>query len=166
MRYELKSIGIWSFTKVAFFFNLVAGFIFGLLYALFLGVFLTLATQVLELPIDEGELGEISLVFLVLFIPIISAIGGAVFCTLFGIVLLIIYNLIARALGGLEFELKRVDGLPDTVSAQPIVGQASLQQPAQMRPVAPPPPPPPAGPVPPPPPGPTGPDDRRSTDTE
>ncbi|MCK4829458.1 hypothetical protein KA005_77755, partial [bacterium] len=33
MRYELKSIGIWAFTKVSFFVNLPVGFLLGLFYA-------------------------------------------------------------------------------------------------------------------------------------
>ena len=32
MRYELRSIAVWPFIKVAFFFNLVVGFLVGLIY--------------------------------------------------------------------------------------------------------------------------------------
>ena len=42
MRYELKSIGIWSFVKISFFMNLILGAVFGFFYAIFLGLFVSL----------------------------------------------------------------------------------------------------------------------------
>ncbi len=130
MRYELRSIGIWAFTRVAFFVNLIAGFFIGLLYALFMSFMLTVMQQfpILEdlggVGIDEG----VSVGVLLIFLPIMGAVGGAIFFTLFGVIMIVFYNLIARLAGGLEFDLQPA-GRP---SLRPITAYSA----------APPPPPP------------------------
>lgn len=135
MRYELRSIGIWSFVKVAFFVNLVAGFVSGILYALFFGAMMAAMSQ---LPQFGGALepmnGIGTGVMLVLF-PIMGAFSAAFFGTLFGLLFVIVYNLTARLIGGLElnFQLERTEVAPEPRSPRPESGT----------PQPPPPPPPP-----------------------
>lgn len=107
MRYELKSIGIWGFIRVAFFVNLVAGFIIGFLYGLFLSLVFTVWQQfpILE-NLGGGGLESISFGVLLIVLPIMGAVGGAIFFTLFGVIIIVIYNLITRLTGGLEFDLQ------------------------------------------------------------
>ena len=50
MRYEIKSLGAWAFVKVSFFLNLIIGFVFGLLYAGFMGLMLAVSSS---LPFDD-----------------------------------------------------------------------------------------------------------------
>jgi outer membrane biosynthesis protein TonB len=135
MRYELRSIGIWSFVKVAFFVNLVAGFVSGILYALFFGAMMAAMSQ---LPQFGGALEPMSGVgtgvMLVLF-PIMGAFSAAFFGTLFGLLFVVVYNLTAKLIGGLElnFQLER----PETTL------EPSRPQPESGTPQPPPPPPPP-----------------------
>ncbi len=124
MRYEIKAIGFWPFIKVSFFFNLIVGFLFGLLYALMLSVIMTIAGQLSNFPI-EGlgiDIEELSIGGLVVIIPIMFALLGAVFYTLIGIVLIAIYNMIARLVGGLELDLKAVTAEPHPTPAPPAAG--------------------------------------------
>lgn len=112
MRYELRTIGIWSFTKVAFFFNLVAGFVFGLFYALFLGFIIAVMSSLGNiLPIDPAafQSDDLSIGFMVILLPMFFAIVGAIVYTILGIIAVSLYNLIARLMGGIEFELHSVE---------------------------------------------------------
>ncbi|HUV31110.1 MAG TPA: DUF3566 domain-containing protein [Acidobacteriota bacterium] len=108
MRYELKTIGIWPLVKVSFFLNLVLGFLYGLVNAFIMSMILAIAPS---LPFASGlefDPAEISLAFLFLLFPIFCALGGAVFLTLFCAVVALIYNAVARLLGGYEFDLAAV----------------------------------------------------------
>lgn len=138
MRYEMKTIAIWPFIKVMFFFNAVIGFIFGLFYALFMGLIMSVTSSspfAQEAPFDFGGA---SIGALVIILPIVFAIGGAIFYTLFGVIMVFIYNLIARLAGGLEFDLQPSDvGHPMQVPPQPATGY----QPAGQQGYYPPPPP-------------------------
>jgi len=145
MRYELKSFGIWAFVKVAFFLNLIIGFVFGLVYSAFLGLFLAASSampfeEMSEFPLDSNAIGP----FLVIFLPFVFAIGGAICYTLFGLVIVGAYNLVARLVGGFEVTLEPVGqsqpGSP--LPAPPPVAESPRYQP---------PPPPPSGSPPPPP---------------
>ncbi|MDH4157372.1 MAG: DUF3566 domain-containing protein [candidate division Zixibacteria bacterium] len=115
MRYEIKSITIWPLIKVSFFLSMIVGFIFGLLYAIILSFVVTIASSVPMLDTGELALEDLSVGLLLVVLPIFGAIGGAVFHTLLVVVLAIIYNLVARVVGGYEIRLERVEESPPPV---------------------------------------------------
>ncbi|MBN1212669.1 MAG: DUF3566 domain-containing protein, partial [candidate division Zixibacteria bacterium] len=134
MRYELKSIGIWALIKVSFFFNLIVGFLAGLLYGMmfsfFMAVFANLPFARNEIPDLEMPVGAMMVI-----LPFICAIGAAVFHTLIFIVMAFIYNIIAKLTGGMEFELNPVTVAPvPPPPAQPITGYTSAPPPPQTPP--------------------------------
>ncbi len=109
MRHELQSIGVWSVIKVSFFFNLVAGLLFGLLSAPFIGAFLSgLMASSLFSEFDSDP-SELSMGFLFVVVPLISAGLWAVFNTIIMGVLAIVYNLVATMIGGIEFDYRDVE---------------------------------------------------------
>ncbi len=112
MRYELRSIGIWSFVKVAFFVNLVAGFVSGLLYAMFFGAIMAAMSQMPQFGGAFQEMQGVGIGAMLILFPIMGAFGAAFFGTLFGLIFVAIYNLTARVVGGLElnFQLARIEG--------------------------------------------------------
>ena len=143
MKYELKSIGAWSFIKISFIVNLIVGFLIGLLYAMFLIPFLTLMGNAGPFGTQTDiDFSDVPIGVMIIILPIMFAFGGAVFNTIFGLIVIGVYNLAARLLGGLEFNLN------PTQVAGPSPAAASVQQPemqqTEMRPTyaAPPPPPP------------------------
>jgi hypothetical protein len=147
MRYELKSIGVWAFLKVAFFLNLIIGFVIGLFYSLFLGFFLLVFSSVPFsepglFPVDDQSLGVLFFI-----LPFLFSIGAAVLHTLAGVVVVLIYNLLARLVGGFEMDLKPVDIVP---TPPPATGPMYAQSSAPVSSM--PPPPPPSTDAPPPPP--------------
>ena len=120
VKFEIKSVGVWSFTKMSFFINLIGGFLLGLLYAIFLGFFVAVFSQIPGGPGgmpfgDEGAPMGILLVAL----PIIFSIGGAVFNTIIGVVLVGLYNLGARLFGGLELKMNSVEVVTPPPDSQP-----------------------------------------------
>ncbi|MCX6834727.1 MAG: hypothetical protein NTW07_06260 [candidate division Zixibacteria bacterium] len=138
MRYEIKSLGIWSFVKVSFFLHLVIGFVLGLFYAaLLMMVFAVASSAPLDemggLPFDLQAVGPL----LMIILPIAMAVGGAVFGTLFGVLVVAAYNLIARMAGGVEFDFEPV--VFQQVSSNTQTGYQPVSTPTF---VAPPPPPP------------------------
>lgn len=138
MRYEIKSIGIWAFVKISFFLSLVIGFVFGLFYAAFFSMILAVGSSgpygdIGDFPFDPGAIGPILLIVL----PIGFAVGSAVINTLLGVISIVVYNLIARLTGGLEFELQSVTS-PVPVSVMP----TAPPPPPEPQRYAPPPPPP------------------------
>ena len=108
MRYELKTIGLWSFTKLAFVVNLVAGFLFGIAYALFMIPMMAIMSKMPAFGSSGFDLDMAPFGILIIIIPIMSAMGSAVFGTMGGVVLVFIYNLAAKLLGGLELTLEPV----------------------------------------------------------
>ncbi len=136
MRYELKSIGLWAFTKVAFFVNMILGFLFGMMYAFFFGFIMAVMQNMPYLP-DEGMAppSDVPFGFLVIILPFIFAIIGGFIYTVLGIIFVVIYNLIVKITGGLEFNLNSIVELAPVPS--PIYAQSQMQ-PGPM------PPPPPA----------------------
>ena len=146
MRYEIKSLGIWSFVKVSFFLHLVIGFVFGLFYAAMLMMVFAVASSA---PMDgmTGMRFDLRAVgpLLLIFLPIVMALGGAVYGTLLGVVLIVAYNLIVRMMGGIEFDLEPT-ALQHASSVTPTVSQPD-STPKYVTP-----PPPPTGWNPPPPP--------------
>ena len=137
MRYEVKSIAIWPLIRVSFFFSIIVGFLFGLLYAIFLGFIMTLATSVPMLDTGELALEELSWGLLLIVMPIMGAIGGAVFHTLLMVVFAIVYNLVARVVGGYEIRLEKVEDEAKAPPMRPVAAYTSATPP--------PPPPPPSG---------------------
>lgn len=103
MTYEIKKIDVWSVVKIAFILSGIFGLLAGLLYA----VLLTLVGGILsqlggEFEAMKGLTGAVSIFmafFLALFYAVIGAVGAAI-CTL-------IYNLLARGLGGVKFYLEQ-----------------------------------------------------------
>ena len=85
MQYELKSLGIWAFTKVSFFFNLIIGFLFGLMYALLFSFLVAVMSQFPGLDAAELNLEGMSLGIMVIVMPLVFSIGWAVFNTLIGL---------------------------------------------------------------------------------
>ena len=123
MRYEIKSIGMWPFIKVSFFFNIVVGFIFGLLYALFAGFIMTIMSRFSEFQPGgfDFDLEPLPIGIMLVVLPVLFAIMGAVFYTIIGAILVLIYNLIARLVGGYELDLELVGtGVPSMPGGQPL----------------------------------------------
>ena len=84
MRYELKSISVWAVVKVIFLLSLVAGFLGGIVMAMFMGVFMTLASGLGQLGGSEAFPVDLSFGALMILLPIGYALGGAFFNTIFG----------------------------------------------------------------------------------
>ncbi|MBD3403213.1 hypothetical protein GF420_09990 [candidate division GN15 bacterium] len=123
MRYELRSISLWTTLKVGFFLNLVTGFGLGLFYAVFSTFTISLTRELM--PFGGMAGGQLmSADELLVFLPLLFAFGNAVFGTLFLWLVALVYNLLARLMGGLEFALK-----PDEESAP-----VARPQPAQSDP--------------------------------
>jgi len=135
MRYEIKSIPIWPFTKVSFFYNLVIGFIIGLFYAMIAGLLATVMAELSLIEADGFEYDSLPIGFLMVLMPFLCAFFCAAFNTVAGIVLIFVYNLIARLVGGLELNLSAVEEETPPPS-QPAVKPARTEY-------GPPPPPPP-----------------------
>lgn len=133
MKYEIRSIGLWSFVKISFFLNLALGFLFGILYALLLSFFVALSSRMPMLEQTQPQLQDISPAVLMLIVPIMMAIFMAVFNTILGAIGILLYNFAARLIGGLEMTLSPVELAPASPSSYaPVYASA---------PVAPPPPP-------------------------
>ena len=147
MRYELKSISIWSYIKVMFFVNLIVGFVLGIFYGIFSGVFISIAAELMFFSEDAFDMQSgFPIGLYVVAMGIMFSLGNAVFGTLFGAIIAGFYNLIVRMTGGLEFVLKP---MANDSAAGPIAAQASLEsqvgQPIKAKYIVPPPPPPVSG---------------------
>ena len=117
MRYELKRLGFWSVIKVTFILYGILGFILGIFYALFLAFFASLAEYAggQDFPaIFSGAL----LIFVPIFIAFIVAIGGVIQNG----VLVGLYNLFVRAIGGIEVTLASLE----PATGAPAVGTAPV----------------------------------------
>jgi hypothetical protein len=108
MKFELKAISLWPFIKVSVILNTAIGFILGIIYALFLGFFLSIASS-MSGPLAEEFSGEdLPLGLLIIILPIAFALIGGILYTIFGVILVTLYNLAASLAGGLEFEFAQV----------------------------------------------------------
>ncbi len=147
MRYELKSIGIWAFIKVAFIVNLFAGFLAGLATIPFMALFMAVMAETAYLDSDEYIPEDGALGFLLVGMPVICALGAAVMGTFFQTMVVLAYNLVSKLIGGFEVSLESIVG-NQSVPPPPTIA------PGQPDPIQYPPPPPPTErhPMPPPPP--------------
>jgi hypothetical protein len=150
MRYELKSIGVWAYLKIAFFLNLIIGFIGGLVFAAIFSFEIAMMRNLGIEPSGGISFEDFPTGILMIIFPILGAIGGAVFYTIFGLIFVWIYNLVAKLTGGFELDLRSVEPIQPP-PAQPYVAPAAAPQ---FQPTVPPPPPPPGSTPPPPPPPP------------
>lgn len=133
MKYEIRSIGLWSFVKLSFFLNLALGFLIGILYAALFGFIITMSSRLPMFEQSRSPLQDLSPVVLLVMLPIGMSLFFAVINTLFGAVGVMLYNVATRALGGLEMTLEPVAVMPQTPTYQsPVYAHA---------PGAPPPPP-------------------------
>lgn len=145
MRYELKSIPYWAFIKIAFFVNLIGGFVIGIFYAIFFGLFMTAMSNLGQYGFEEFDDISAPLGFMVIFMPFFFAFACAFFNTLFGLIFVFIYNMISKLIGGLELNLEPVTSNQISMpTPKPITAQTSLSAPPPPPHVknAPPPPPP------------------------
>lgn len=130
MRYELKSLPLWPATKIAFFVNLALGLIIGLLLAVFM---MPIMSMLAAMEAYDGgsdlNLGAAPLGALTVFVPIMTALWFAFANTITVILVVLVYNLMARFAGGLELDLSSVEptSIPQpTVQPQAPVAAASL----------------------------------------
>lgn len=144
MKFELKHIGYWSLIKISFVVHLIAGFAIGIIFALFIGLMLSLIANVGELggmPLPMEELPPLGI--LLAMYPIMLGFGGAFFGTIFMLIIAFVYNLTAKLIGGIEVELNQMPVMVPTAVPPQAYVQSHLYHPT------PPPPPPPVEPLPP-----------------
>ncbi|RME22486.1 MAG: hypothetical protein D6800_10975, partial [Candidatus Zixiibacteriota bacterium] len=123
MKFELKRIGPWAFIKVAFFVNLIVGFVFGLFEAAYMQIIFATLGDIPPFDSLGVDMQGISSAVFWVFMPIFSSVFGAVFMTFFELIIIGIYNVVARLLGGMEFDLSESvvmtpPGAPPTMYAQ------------------------------------------------
>lgn len=119
MKYEIRSIGLWSFVKISFFLNLALGFLFGILYALLLSFFVAISSRLPILDQSQTQLDDVSPAVFIVIVPIMMAFFMAVFNTIVGAIGILLYNLAAKLIGGLEMALEPVEVIPATPSSYP-----------------------------------------------
>lgn len=117
MKYELRSIGLWSAFKILFLFNLIAGFVVGLIYALMFSFIMAIASQMPGMPMEQFRSMGTSTGALVIILPIMFSLGSAVFNTILGFIAALLYNAISRLVGGLELNLEVVSSEHAEVSS-------------------------------------------------
>lgn len=119
MRYEIRSISVWTTIKVGFFLNLITGFGLGVGYAFFSMFTLALSSDLMGYALGFSVMtpGQ-----MLLMLPPLFAFGNAFFGTLLLAFIALFYNLIARLLGGVEMVL-----VADTERS---VASAPLRRPA------------------------------------
>jgi hypothetical protein len=106
MKYEIKSVSIWSVIRVSFFVNLVIGFLVGILYAGLLSIVLASAASAPQLFGEQLDLGPLAAGVTMILVPVIFAFLAAVFNTLLAMACAVVYNLLGRTVGGLELTLE------------------------------------------------------------
>ncbi|MFH2048571.1 MAG: DUF3566 domain-containing protein [bacterium] len=136
MKLEIKSIGIWSLIKISVFIHLIVGFIFGVFYAFMLS-FMSSAGV---LPLDIMGNEDITLLGMIIIVPIMFSIGGAVFGTIWVVICVFIYNLLAKLIGGLEINTEDITvKLPTPIHTQQAAASMYVRPDSSIK--APPPPP-------------------------
>jgi hypothetical protein len=109
MRYELKSIPIWPIVKVFFLINIIAGFIFGLLLAIVSSGLISFYNEILQVSNPGYNVELIPLEVLIFMMPLLFALGNAIFTTTLMIIIIFIYNLLVKFTGGIELNLSEID---------------------------------------------------------
>lgn len=103
MNYEIKKIDIWSVVKISFFIYGIFGLLFGLFYAAMLtmlGGFLSqMGGEFGFLRGMTGAIGIFGALFMALFYAVLGAVATAIVTW--------IYNLLAKGLGGIRFDLEQ-----------------------------------------------------------
>ena len=102
MKFELKKIPLWPVTKAAFVILLVVGILIGLFYGLIISTIGFLVGALGESYLGEGMIPLGNLGFLM--VPVI-AILYAVMGTIWVVILVLVYNVVAAVVGGIELEL-------------------------------------------------------------
>lgn len=154
IKYEVKSIPVWAFIKIAFFVNLVGGFILGLLMTPFVGIGIAMIAAIWQLESGDLESGP-SLDNLMVILPIFCSFTFAFFVTLFEIVMVGLYNLFAKLIGGFTLHIQQIDNavlVRETKETTPAVAKsptispksatAAAEQNKNLHDAPPPPPPP------------------------
>jgi len=104
MNFELKKIDVWSCIKISFILYGILGLIIGIFYAIFFaflgGIFNTFGGR--EFGSLGGLFSGVVGVFMVFFLALFYAVIGAIFTAVF----VWLYNVIARAAGGIRFNLE------------------------------------------------------------
>ena len=100
---------------------------------------------------------------LMFVLPIVFAIGSAVFNTILCVIVIGIYNLVARIVGGLEFDFHSMEGFQQVPGTKPVASSTPTATYTPRQPYQQPPPPPPPDTTPPPPPPPPDPDNEHPT---
>lgn len=103
-RYELRSVDLWAFTKVAFFVNLIIGFVLGLISTMFFGVISAILAGVPMVSEDFSET-EQSIGALLGILPFLFAVGIGLFYTMLEVFIVLVYNVVSKVVGGFEFNL-------------------------------------------------------------
>ncbi|MDF1544792.1 MAG: DUF3566 domain-containing protein [bacterium] len=155
MKFEIKSIGIWSLIKVSFFLNLVMGFLMGVLTVVFLIPMMALVSEMGGFPGMANQDIQLSFGAMLIIIPVVQSFTYAVFGTILVSLFAGLYNLIARLLGGIELSVAdiTIQLIPDPNPAEsfssPVVAPAppppSTPAPPPIEPSPPVPPPDPFG---------------------
>jgi len=177
MKMELKSIGYWSLLKISFVINFVMGLVFGLFYAILLGFIVAISSNIGNIGgmgFSPDELPAFGI--MVIIFPLMFGFGAAVFNTILYLILAFVYNITAKAFGGLELNLEQVQEHTQYAMPQQSVSGAvhQAQKPPQAQFQQSPPPPTPQqtqseqrpSPTPPPPPPPVQPYTERPRDEE
>ncbi len=137
MRYEIKSIPLWPVVKVTFFVNLVVGFLVGILLGVLAVPFMAVLSTSLAYETGDLDLSGAS-AGIMMVLPFLCALWSAFFVTLMVVIVVLVYNLMARLIGGVEMHLADVEqDLPAVRVDAPAVS------PSTVSPAGPPPPPPP-----------------------
>jgi hypothetical protein len=103
-QYELTYIPIGPATRVIFFLNLIMFVIMGFIYGIFFAAVIKMG-----LPINDPNMPDLAPGMMLIAMPIAFAFFGGVIGTLFYVVFIWLYNMIARFTGGVVLELESTE---------------------------------------------------------
>ena len=122
MKYEMKRVGIFSVVKISFVLGGAAGFLGGFIAGLIFMMFASFLSS-MPMPSDMGDFGGMAegLGIVTLFMaPFVYGFFGSVFGAIYGLIAGGVYNLAARLIGGLEWEMAPAEGaIPPTATPPP-----------------------------------------------
>jgi len=100
---EVKRIGVVSLMKISAAIGFVIGFIYGgIIFLMFL---FSGAMMASALDVEGASSGGIMMILIGLIVAIVAVIGFTAIYAICGAIWAIIYNLIAKVVGGIELEL-------------------------------------------------------------